>query len=279
MKTLLVMRHAKSDWDADYGADHERPLNGRGRRSAEHMGKELAARGLIPEHVMTSSAVRARTTAELAMAAGGWGSTLVVHDELYDSGVGGVLGVIRSAPDASPLMVVGHQPTWSMLVRDLTGMDATMKTAAVAVIQCDVEHWSDLETGTLLEEISPRDGVEPDAGATFVPEGEWVVTSISVGGELVPPLEGTQLTLDVSGDRVSGTAGVNRFMGQVSASGLGPLATTMMAGPPEHMEQERRYLGFLSSAESLEADGMGIDLVESGLITVTLTSRTTDHGT
>lgn len=281
MKTLLVMRHAKSDWDADYGADHDRPLNGRGRRSAEHMGRELADRGLIPEHVMTSSAVRARTTAELAMAAGDWGSTLVVLDELYDSGVAGVLSVIRSAPDVSPLMIVGHQPTWSMLVRDITGMDAAMKTASVAVIQCDVEEWSALDTGALIEEIAPRDGGDQASapGALFVPEGEWVVTSISVGGELVPPLEGSQLTLDVKGDRVSGTAGVNRFMGQMSSDGFGPLATTMMAGPPERMEQEQRYLGFLDSAESAESTGAGIELVESGLITVTLTSRTTHHGT
>ncbi len=66
MKTLLLMRHAKSDWDADYESDHDRPLNDRGLKSARLMGRVLADEGLVPDLIISSTALRARTTAELA---------------------------------------------------------------------------------------------------------------------------------------------------------------------------------------------------------------------
>ena len=116
MKTLLLMRHAKSDWDADYGDDHDRPLNERGTRSARLMGRVLADEGLEPAHVISSTALRARTTAELANEAGEWGARLSLERALYDEGPKGVLATVASTPDVARLMLVGHQPTWSMLV-------------------------------------------------------------------------------------------------------------------------------------------------------------------
>jgi len=72
MKTLLVLRHAKSSWDDSALDDHERPLNQRGRRDAPRMGKLMREYGLIPDVVISSDAVRARLTAEaLAEATGG----------------------------------------------------------------------------------------------------------------------------------------------------------------------------------------------------------------
>ncbi len=119
MKTLLLMRHAKSDWDADYGSDHDRPLNERGLRSARLMGRVLAEEGLVPDLIISSTAVRARRTAELAVEAGKWGSEILLDRSLYDEGTRGVLAVGASAPDVDGLMLVGHQPTWSMLVSAL----------------------------------------------------------------------------------------------------------------------------------------------------------------
>ena len=66
MKTLLVMRHAKSDWGAPLGDDHERPLADRGVKAARRMGCFLTDSGSVPQLVISSTAVRARTTAELA---------------------------------------------------------------------------------------------------------------------------------------------------------------------------------------------------------------------
>ena len=82
-----------------------------------------------------------------------------------------------------------------------------------------------------------------------IPEGSWLVTEIAVGGELVPPLEGARLTLEITGDSIGGSAGVNRFVGQVSEEGFGPLATTRRAGSPDLMDQERLF--FLTSMRSI----------------------------
>jgi phosphohistidine phosphatase len=159
VKTLLLMRHAKSDWDAEYGSDHDRPLNARGRRSAKLMGRVLAEQGLEPGQVISSTALRAKTTAELAIAAGQWDAALALDRALYEEGPKGVLGAAAGAPDVSRLMLVGHQPTWSMLVAALTGERAEMKTANVAVVDLDLERWAGLPeaSGELRAVLSPRD--------------------------------------------------------------------------------------------------------------------------
>lgn len=159
MPTLLVMRHAKSDWNADYGPDHERPLNDRGIESARVMGEVLAGEGLVPELVISSTAVRARLTAELAVEAGGWDATLILEPRLYGGSAETAMMVAGSAPNVTPLMLVGHQPAWSMLVQALTGEPAEMKTATVAVVELSGRDWVDLapDRGTLLDVIQPRD--------------------------------------------------------------------------------------------------------------------------
>lgn len=152
------MRHAKSDWGADYDADHGRPLNNRGIESARLMGRVLAARDEVPQAVISSTAVRARTTAELAIEAGGWRSHLLLDRALYESGPEVVIDVAAGAPDVERLMLVGHQPTWSMLVTQLTGERAEMKTATVAVVDFDLESWPGVAgaTGTLSDVLNPR---------------------------------------------------------------------------------------------------------------------------
>lgn len=159
MKTLLVMRHAKSDWNADYGRDHERPLNQRGEHSARLMGQVLADQGHIPQRIMSSTAVRARSTAALANEAGAWGAELVLDDALYGGGVDTAVEVARSAPDVDRLMLVGHQPTWSFLVSTLTGEHVDMKTATVALITFDVSGWAELNpgAGAVAAVYQPRD--------------------------------------------------------------------------------------------------------------------------
>jgi phosphohistidine phosphatase len=164
MKTLLVMRHAKSDWDASYGADHDRPLNERGVRSARIMGRVLAEAGLAPDLIVTSTAVRARSTAALASEAGTWKSETRLEPALYGSGTDTAIEVAAAAPDVSRLMLVGHQPTWSLLVTALTGERVEMKTATVAVIEFEIEQWSGLvgAQGKVSDVFQPRDYLGSD---------------------------------------------------------------------------------------------------------------------
>jgi heat shock protein HslJ len=99
------------------------------------------------------------------------------------------------------------------------------------------------------------------------PQGRFGVGLIGVAGELVPPLPGPQLTLEVDDDRVGGSAGINRFAGLISADGgLGELAITRRAGSPESMEQERRYLMHLSNVDAVS----GTDLSASGIVVLSL---------
>jgi phosphohistidine phosphatase len=81
MKTLVLVRHAKSAWDSPGLDDHERPLAERGLRDAPEMGRRLAERGLVPDVIRSSTAVRARTTAKLMAQALGVGADRVQLDE------------------------------------------------------------------------------------------------------------------------------------------------------------------------------------------------------
>lgn len=147
MKRLVVFRHGKSDWYAPSPSDHDRPLNKRGRRSARTMGVVLAEANQAPQHIISSTATRARTTAELARTAGDWSSTLELTDQLYGTSVDGALQVVAgSDPDIDHLMLVGHEPTWSALVAHLTGASVQIKTATVVAIDLLLNGWGRAET-------------------------------------------------------------------------------------------------------------------------------------
>ncbi len=134
MPQLIVMRHAKSDWDTNTD-DHARPLNARGRRSARAVGEFLAAADLVPQLAWTSTAVRARTTLELAIEAGGWDTRIEAVQALYGTGVERALEVVSRTPaDVDRVMVVGHEPTWTHLIRHLTDATVAVRTATVVGI-------------------------------------------------------------------------------------------------------------------------------------------------
>lgn len=149
VKQLIVFRHGKSDWDAGSGSDHERPLNKRGRESAERMGRFLARVDQRPERVLTSSAVRARVTIELAAAAGDWKCPVVVTDALYGASPASVLGLVSECDDAiERLLLAGHEPTWSDLVANLTdGTPPVFPTAAMACLHFRAREWQDVTSG------------------------------------------------------------------------------------------------------------------------------------
>ena len=102
-------------------------------------------------------------------------------------------------------------------------------------------------------------------------EGTWEVTSLAVDDEQVESIPGSIMTLEFSEGRVGGNASINRFMGQLGEDRLfGPLATTMMAGPSELMEQERRYLELLGRTDSMLFRPGKLDLIADNDVLVTL---------
>lgn len=157
MPDLVLLRHGKSDWNAGGAGDRQRPLARRGVEAAQTMGRVIARVHRVPEVVLTSPAVRARTTAELAVAAGSWGCPIRVIDGFYGGGVGDVIDLLRRAPEVERLVAVGHEPTWSALAGALIGGgDIRMPTAAAVSI--GVPSWSGLgrNTGELRWMLVPR---------------------------------------------------------------------------------------------------------------------------
>lgn len=160
MRTLLVFRHGKSDWGADYDRDHNRPIAKRGRRASKLMGKYLSSIGSIPDQVLTSSATRARQTVELAAESGEWECPVRVTEQLYGASIDSVIDEIRSEPDTThTLLIAGHEPTWSSVVSALSGRSiGHFPTAAIACIEFDIDHWSeiDYESGRLAWHVTPK---------------------------------------------------------------------------------------------------------------------------
>lgn len=157
---LMLMRHAKSDWESDALDDHSRPLSTRGTKSAERMGEVLRDLGLVPEIVVSSTATRARSTAELARLSGGWSSRLILEPDLYGASYLETLRIAARHGDAHErIMLVGHEPTWSQTVRHLTGARVAMRTGTCVDIEVDLSRWDaagSATSGLLTAVLQPR---------------------------------------------------------------------------------------------------------------------------
>ena len=156
MPSLMLLRHAKSDWTAAFADDRDRPLNERGIRSAKAVGRFAADHGLAPELILTSPAVRTVTTAELAMAAGEWDSRLERAPGLYGADPHYVLSLIRGVSGVERLMVVGHEPTMSGFLDAMSGSRLRMPTAALASLRFSRGRWADASWGAAEIELYVR---------------------------------------------------------------------------------------------------------------------------
>lgn len=148
MKTLLLLRHAKSSWDEPGLKDFDRPLAGRGKRDAPRMGEALRERGPLPDHVLSSPAQRAKSTMKAFIKAAGVGITPQFEEGIYEASSAELMKIARRLPDASRCaLMVGHNPGFEDMVGRLTGSFERMPTAALACIEFDIERWEDIEDG------------------------------------------------------------------------------------------------------------------------------------
>ncbi|MBD8219753.1 histidine phosphatase family protein [Microbacterium sp. CFBP 13617] len=142
MIQLILARHAKSDW-ADEGLDdHDRPLNDRGRRDAPAMARRVVRRGVRPEVLLSSTALRARQTAEAFGRA--FEVDVVEQADLYLADPDHLLAAARAA-GVDEVMVVAHDPGMSALVSRLADRDERMVTCAVAVFTWHEGTWDDVD--------------------------------------------------------------------------------------------------------------------------------------
>lgn len=160
MKRLLLLRHAKSSWDDSDLADFDRPLNDRGEATAPFMGELIAGRGLAPEEIVSSPAKRALQTATLIKESGGIEAPIKLDERIYEASPQALAQVVSEFRDSlDVVMMVGHNPGFEGFVSFLTGKYESMPTAAVAVIDLNIDKWQDLQnaSGDLIEVIRPKE--------------------------------------------------------------------------------------------------------------------------
>ena len=149
MKTILLLRHAKSSWKDAGQTDHARPLNKRGLRDAPRMGRLIAEQNLAPDLIVSSSAVRAMHTAKAVAEAIDDLTPLVEEDELYLASPRAYIDTARYLEESfQRILFVGHNPGISELLNALTGCDTVMPTAALAQIELPINQWNRLSRQT-----------------------------------------------------------------------------------------------------------------------------------
>ena len=143
MPRLILMRHAKSAWNTTAAGDHDRPLNGRGRRNAPHMGELLVARGLVPDCVISSDACRTRETWD-GMSAAMPGVDPIFTRRLYLPGLEEIAEVVLGLNESvETALLLGHNPGFSMASGWLSGQHIELKTAHAAILEADIGSWLD----------------------------------------------------------------------------------------------------------------------------------------
>jgi len=160
MKTLYIMRHAKSSWADTDLADFDRPLNDRGQRDAPFMGNVMRDNGYAPDIILSSPAVRARETARSVKKGGDLNGEIVFDDRIYEASPQSLKQVVSEIGDKhTSAMLVGHNPGIEGFIRYLTGTLEPMPTAALAVIELNTASWSgvDANSGKLIRIIRPKD--------------------------------------------------------------------------------------------------------------------------
>lgn len=144
MRTLVLMRHAKSSWETDLD-DHDRPLNKRGESAAPRMGCWLCRQDVVPDLILCSTARRANRTADLVAAELGRDVEVRPIKQLYLPLPQDIVEVVASeAGEATTVLVVAHNPGISSAVEALASVATVMPTAAAAVIDFELSQWSNL---------------------------------------------------------------------------------------------------------------------------------------
>lgn len=143
MKTLYLLRHAKSSWKDETLPDIERPLKGRGRKASKTVGGFLKKEKIIPDLVLSSSAIRARQTTDIVLGAAKLSTDLRFDERLYEAGAQKLLEVVRQIEKSKKtVLLVGHNPGLEEFLELLTGAVETMSTGTLSKIVLKASDWA-----------------------------------------------------------------------------------------------------------------------------------------
>ena len=149
MKSVILLRHGKSDWNASFINDHERPLALRGIKAAKKMGKYLSKNEGSPDILISSTALRAKETIELAKKSGKWNAHLMYNNKIYGGPPRTILKIIQKIDEKfNSVCLIGHEPNFSSFISKSTnGRGYEFPTAAMACIYFDIKFWKDIRFG------------------------------------------------------------------------------------------------------------------------------------
>jgi phosphohistidine phosphatase len=155
------MRHAKSDWNAEYSSDFERPLKKRGKKDAEKMGKFLKNLGIVPDLILSSPAKRAKKTAKLFVKGSEYQKDIVFVDDFYMGSCNIFFNTIMTTPEqVEYLMLVGHNFAIEEMATLLNNdRYLSMPTATIAVFEVDADLWNNfsIKNCNLLHYLKPKE--------------------------------------------------------------------------------------------------------------------------
>ena len=147
MKKLYIIRHAKSSWKDTTLDDFDRPLNKRGKLNAPFMGTKLKERGIVPDIMISSSAFRAKNTAEIIAKKVKYSKKIIFKKEIYDVGESAIRKILKKLDDEkSVVFLFGHNPDLNMLAERYVGFDENIPTCGIVEIEFDCKRWKDISS-------------------------------------------------------------------------------------------------------------------------------------
>ncbi len=150
MKTLYLVRHAKSSWDDPSLSDFDRPLNKRGERNAPNMAKRLKERNVLPDMLLSSPANRALTTCKVFARILGFDKEKIeTNRSLYHAGEDSILNIIRKTPPfVKTLFVFGHNPGFTDFANELMNERiSNIPTSGIVGCTLPIESWGEIDWG------------------------------------------------------------------------------------------------------------------------------------
>ncbi len=152
MKTLLILRHAKSSWSSPSVSDHDRPLNKRGKEDAPRMGRWLRQHDLEPDLIVSSTAKRAQATAKRVAEGGDFNAPLKLTRDFYHASPDEYEAYLQTVPDeVQCVLIVGHNPGMEYLVEQLSGVSEVMPTCALAWFALPITQWRAFDANASAE--------------------------------------------------------------------------------------------------------------------------------
>lgn len=147
MKKLFIIRHAKSSWKDSSLNDFDRPLNKRGKLNAPFMGSKLKEKAIVPDVIISSSALRAKTTAEIIAKKINYSKKIILKNDIYEVGLSAINSILKKQDDkSSVIFLLGHNPDLNILAEEYVSFDENIPTCGIVEIEFDCKRWREISS-------------------------------------------------------------------------------------------------------------------------------------